>query len=261
MLNENNDYILNPLTVTSFTNQVEEWRKELVKNPKFKISYEDFSKTLGLTGISIGENTYKNLQEGLYRNKKKLTFGQLFTNSDGLMSVLANSLKRESESNILFENSKIMTDTVIKNLARIEAYNNINVFSNSFNAGNKTIYFYTNNNFLVNRRRELVEGNPEENELIQKLKGLPLTENSSLLNDILEMGSEALSVRYLSLEALKQEYTKSQKFMEYIHYYGFFHEIPFELMNSEMKKYDTKSNNPANMRPSFCYVAYARYLT
>lgn len=41
-------------------------------------------------------------------------------------------------------------------------------------------------------------------------------------------------------DSMFQEFTNGNKFMEYIHFYGDFNEIPFELMQSEMKKYYPK---------------------
>lgn len=38
-------------------------------------------------------------------------------------------------------------------------------------------------------------------------------------------------------DSMFQEYSNGNKFMEYIHLYGDFTDIPFELMHSEMKKY------------------------
>lgn len=38
-------------------------------------------------------------------------------------------------------------------------------------------------------------------------------------------------------DSLFQAYEKDQLFMEYIHFYGIFSDVPIELMNSEMKKY------------------------
>jgi hypothetical protein len=34
-----------------------------------------------------------------------------------------------------------------------------------------------------------------------------------------------------------QEFENGKKFMEYLHFYGEFADIPFELMHQEMKKY------------------------
>jgi hypothetical protein len=34
-----------------------------------------------------------------------------------------------------------------------------------------------------------------------------------------------------------QEYENGNKFMEYLHFYGEFSDIPFELMHDEMRKY------------------------
>ena len=34
-----------------------------------------------------------------------------------------------------------------------------------------------------------------------------------------------------------QEFDKDRKFMEYLHFYGEFDDVPIELMNREMKKY------------------------
>ena len=38
-------------------------------------------------------------------------------------------------------------------------------------------------------------------------------------------------------DAMFQAYSGDNKFMEYIHFYGHFDDVPVELMNSEMKKY------------------------
>ncbi len=38
-------------------------------------------------------------------------------------------------------------------------------------------------------------------------------------------------------DAMFQAYKGDEKFMEYIHFYGHFDDVPVELMNSEMKKY------------------------
>ena len=34
-----------------------------------------------------------------------------------------------------------------------------------------------------------------------------------------------------------QEFDKDRKFMEYLHFYGEFDDVPIELMNLEMRKY------------------------
>lgn len=38
-------------------------------------------------------------------------------------------------------------------------------------------------------------------------------------------------------DAMFQEFQNGEKFMEYIHFYGAFDDVPVDLMNSEMKKY------------------------
>ncbi|MDX1653386.1 MAG: transglutaminase-like domain-containing protein [Brumimicrobium sp.] len=38
-------------------------------------------------------------------------------------------------------------------------------------------------------------------------------------------------------DAMFQEFSKGKKFMEYVHFYGTFHDVPVKLMNEEMKKY------------------------
>jgi len=38
-------------------------------------------------------------------------------------------------------------------------------------------------------------------------------------------------------DSMFQEFENGSKFMEYLHYYGTFEDVPIELMNSEMKKY------------------------
>jgi hypothetical protein len=38
-------------------------------------------------------------------------------------------------------------------------------------------------------------------------------------------------------DSMFQEYSKDHQFMEYLHFYGSFNDVPVELMNNEMKKY------------------------
>jgi hypothetical protein len=38
-------------------------------------------------------------------------------------------------------------------------------------------------------------------------------------------------------DAMFQEFSKDRKFMEYLHFYGEFDDVPVVLMNQEMKKY------------------------
>lgn len=185
------------------------------------VTNEDLANWLGAIGIVLTDDTYQDLRDGKYNNRGKKTWNKLFTDSDGLIKTLARELKSFSDGDMLVEEAELLNDSVVKALAKLDAMNNMNTFSNSFQAGGKTVYSYGNNNFLVNRMRDLIAYNEVENKfinqgLIDGLKEISFTKNSLWLNELTaqdELGAttrNTLNVGYLSLEALKKKYTRSQ---------------------------------------------------
>jgi hypothetical protein len=51
-----------------------------------------------------------------------------------------------------------------------------------------------------------------------------------------------------------QEYENGNKFMEYLHFYGEFSDIPFELMHDEMRKYYPHLFEKINNSRTFSFI-------
>jgi hypothetical protein len=210
----NDEYVFNQELAKILINQAEEFKKD----PN-AVTFDELANWLGQFGIVLTDNTYKDLKEGKYNNNGRKQWSELFTNSAGLVNVLAKSLKNNLSVSV--EKAEILNDTAIKALAKLDAQHNLNIFSNSFQAGGKTIYSYGNNNYLVNRMRDLTSYDAENKvftnqELIDNLKSISFTRDSLWLNELTNEGEEGeyfrsvLNLGYLSLEALKKKFTLSQ---------------------------------------------------
>ena len=198
--------------------QAEEWKENI------KETTPDIESVIGWLkafGIILNPRTIKDLQDGKFRNNGKISYTGLFNQSTGLINVLSGKLKSAIDSKATLEDVKILNDSVIKSLATMNALYESNVFSNSFNAGGKTIYSFTNNKFVVNRVRDLsttdAEGNLVNSRLIEDLQNISFTQHSLWLNDLTSEDKalaiafrEQFGVDYLSLEALKKQFTSSK---------------------------------------------------
>jgi hypothetical protein len=210
------NYVFNKAEVEKLTRLA----SEFAANPD-AVTNDDLANWLGSIGIVLTNDTYQDLRDGKFNNRGKKSWKALFTNSDGLIKVLAKELKSASDAEVLIEEVELLNDSVVKALAKLDAINNMNTFSNSFQAGGKTIYSYGNNNFLVNRMRDLIAYNEVEGKfinqgLIDGLKNISFTKSSLWLNELTDENAlgdatrNTLNVGYLSLEALKKKYTQSQ---------------------------------------------------
>jgi hypothetical protein len=215
-VDEDNNYVFDEAEVKRLVDQA----AEFAADPS-AVTNNDLANWLGSLGIIITDDTYQDLRDGKFNNKGKKTWAKLFTDSNGLIKVLAKELKGYADSNILVEDAELLNDSVVKALAKLDAMNNMNTFSNSFQAGGKTIYSYGNNNFLVNRMRDLIAYNEVEKKfinqnLIDNLKSISFTKDSLWLNELTDEDAlgdftrNTLNIGYLSLEALKKKYTKPQ---------------------------------------------------
>jgi hypothetical protein len=213
-LNENNEYVFNEDVVDSLIQQA-----QVFKQDPTKVTNEDLANWLGQFGIVITDDTYRDLRKGDFKNKGKKSWAQLFTNDAGLVFALAKQLGKQKF--MLLDDAKILNDSVVKALAKLDALNNMNTFSNSFQAGGKTVYSYGNNNYLVNRMRDLTAYDHStkkfvNQKLIDDLKQISFTKDSLWLNDLTSEGTigdmtrSTLDIGYLSLEALKKLFTESK---------------------------------------------------
>jgi hypothetical protein len=215
-IDENNVYQFNP----EIANRLIEQAEEFSMKPE-DVTNEDLATWLGNFGIVLNDETYKDLRKGRYFNNGKHDWNKLFNRSTGIIKVLTKELKSKINNNIDVESANILNDKAVKALASLDAVNTLNSFSNSFRAGGKTIYSYGNNNFLVNRMRDLTAYDPQNKmflnpDLIDNLKNISFTRDSLWLEELTsddrigELTRQNLRVGYLSLEALKRLYTKSE---------------------------------------------------
>ena len=215
-INEDSIYIFNEEISQKVINQAKEWEKNIKNEVPDTLQLKNW---LSNFGITLSDRTLDDLRNGKFKNGKFLSYSELFTNSKGLVKVLSKQLEKSVVAGLTYEESKLLNDTVVKSLAMMESLRNVSVFSNSFNAGGKTIYSFTNNKFVVNRMRDLTATDQDDEllnkDLIEGLKTISFTQDSLWLEDLTaegELGNitkEVLGVDYLSLEALKKQYTSS----------------------------------------------------
>lgn len=216
MVDDEGEYFFNPEVADDLVTIAAEWKKD----PSM-VTDEALAQWLGNFGIVLSDATYKDLRAGKYNNSGRKKFPALFTANSGLVTVLAKELAKVSNGKLKVTEANILKDSAVKALAKLDAVNTAATFSNSFRAGTKTIYSYGNNNYLVNRMRDLTNYDSENKkflnqDLIDKLQKISFTRHSLWLKgltDTEELGDlmrSSLSLDYLSLEALKQQYTQSK---------------------------------------------------
>jgi hypothetical protein len=212
----NNDYTFNAEVADYLYETAKEWET----NPA-QVTNEELANWLGNFGIVLTDDTYQDLRDGKYKNDGAKSWNKLFTDSAGIVKVLAKRIKALSDQQVTVEEASILNDSAVKALAKLDAANNLNVFSNSFRTGGKTIYSYGNNNYLVNRMRDLTAYDEENKkfineQLINDLKKISFTRDSLWLRELSEDSAAGRLMRnnlrldYVSLEALKQEYRASK---------------------------------------------------
>jgi hypothetical protein len=213
-VNDEAEYVFEQTAVDAILATAEEFKK----NPS-KVTNDELASWLGQFGIVITDTTYEDLRKGRYSNRGKKTWNGLFKDDAGIVAVLAKELKAKRD--LTLENAELLNDSAVKALAKLDAANSVNTFSNSFRAGEKTIYSYGNNNYLVNRMRDLTAYDSETGEfvnstLIKELQSISFSKDSLWLNDLTnedrigELTRSTLNLSYLSLEALKKKFTLSQ---------------------------------------------------
>jgi len=212
-VNNNNDYVFDSVKVSKIVAQAKEWEiisKDFAREAELPPT-EDLVRWLHSVGIKVDARTIDDLKRGKFKNKGSITYARLFSDSRGLIKVLSTTLSKLSDTK--YDDSKLMNDTVVKSLAMMDSLYIDNVFSNSFSAGGKTLYTFTNNNYLVNRMRDLKDSDEEgKNALLEELKQIAFTKGSLWINDIENTPefNDAFGIDYLSLEALKKEFTATK---------------------------------------------------
>lgn len=204
-INDTNDYIFDKAELNIMIDQAKSWET----NPATK---EDLEIWLGKLGIVLSDKTYKALSKGEFRNGQPISYIDLFKNSKGLIKVINGKLANIVNQNISYEQADFFNDSVIKSLSLLEATYTSNSFSNSFNAGTKSVYTFTNNKWIFNRFRNIIS---EDQQLLRDLRELSFNQDSLWIDNLLDPNSreitlDQMNLTYLSLEALKKKFTKSR---------------------------------------------------
>jgi hypothetical protein len=209
-INDAGDYGYSEAAIDRLVKQANEWEK-LSDFERDQIKNEDVAQWLADAGIIISDLTFIDLRRGKYYNNGRVLWKELFTKDNGLIQVLKKELKSKKDNKVTLAEKSIMDDSAVKALAALEAKNSLNVFSNSFMTGGKTIYTYTNNKFAINRMRDILD---PDKILLNELKNINFTKDSLYLKELLsededirEALQNRLGVRYLGLEAIKQLFT------------------------------------------------------
>ena len=166
-------------------------------------------------GILLSAQTFDDLVQGkIKRSGKYVTLANQVQHKDGLFAVLAKNIHTREDASLVSGN-RIVEEGVVKNLAKHESLYALYSHSNSHRTGNKTVYSYSQNKFLINRVRELKEFNDGSNPLLDQLSRLSFNGASEWIELLKENGGDnAFQKNFnrwiFSLEPLKKRGTKSR---------------------------------------------------
>lgn len=187
------------------------YSKELIEESKTldKSSNDQIRNWLSKMGIDISKRTIEEIRQSSTR-KGGLTMEQQFTDPTGIFKTIIDRLKssekvkEETDEDVLFSlNNPLYNNSGINKLARMEAKNTIQHFSNSHRSGdNKTVYSYTQNKYLTNRVRDL---KVNKNGLVDNLKKISFSSNSRWLEQLSKGGWEADTFNFFYTDSLKQQ--------------------------------------------------------
>jgi hypothetical protein len=180
-----------------------------------KLPQNELRQWLEQLGIILHDQTFKDLVNGeIYYNGSRMSLWKQVNESNGLFSILAKNLRTRGNASVI-SGDRLTDETVVKNLARYEAKYAPYSFSNSHRTGNKTVYSFSQNKFLVNRVRELKTFDQRKNALLDELMKLTFNGKSAWGEALNENGgdnsfTENFERWLFSLEPLKKEGSKSR---------------------------------------------------
>jgi hypothetical protein len=205
---EGNDYILNK----DIIERLDAKRKQWIEKDEYPA--EELREWLEAFGITLHDKTFEILMSGSYTNRgKKHSVKNLVKYN--LFKYLIDDAKKKGDNSVV-TGKKVIDQTAISDLARFDARHNIYAYSNSHRTGNKTVYSYSQNKFLVNRLRELKEFNQEGNNgLLDRLSKLSFNGQSAWITALRENGGdnsfhENFHYWIAALEPLKKRGAKSR---------------------------------------------------
>ncbi|KKK72625.1 hypothetical protein LCGC14_2902000, partial [marine sediment metagenome] len=167
-------------------------------------------------GIILSDETFRDLLNGEIEHAgEKLSLDGHIRFDGGLFRTLAENIK--SRGNIsLTTGDRLIEEGVVKSLARHEAEYDIYALGNSHRTGDRTVYSYGQNKFLVNRVRDLKEFTDGKNLLLEQLSELPFTKKSLWIEMLRENGGnnefrDNFNRWLFSLQPLQKKGSKAKK--------------------------------------------------
>jgi len=167
-------------------------------------------------GISLSDETFNDLMDGEIEHAgDKLTLDGHVRFDGGLFRVLAHNIKTRGSTS-LTTGDRLIEEGVVKSLAKHEAEYDIYAIGNSHRTGDRTVYSYGQNKFLVNRVRDLKDFTDGKNPLLEQLSNLPFNKKSLWIEMLKENGGknefhDNFSRWLFSLEPLQKKGTKAKK--------------------------------------------------
>ena len=174
-------------------------------------NYSEMRQWLADLGVTMSDQSWEDLKNGQVKHLGKTpSFLNHVKHAGGLFKVLADNIASREDDSSLTSGDKLLDEGVIKSLARHEADYAIYSFGNSHRTGNRTVYSYGQNKYMINRMRDLKDFKNGKNPLIEDLASLSFSMGSEWLQELVKNGGDnAFTTNFnrwlFSLEPLKKK--------------------------------------------------------
>lgn len=210
-------------------------------NPARGIKPEEVRAWLGKLGINMSEAGFNELMtNGLYHNFERVKGGNLFTSSNGLFKILAQTLNAgvfSTNRDLVTGQGNPMSESVIKSLANLESNFNTSVNSPNGRDGGKSIFGFTAPKFITDRTRDL---KTQGSEVVNQLASVSFSKTSMWLNLLLNSDKfrDQFEISHIGLTAMKELGKKVYKDNSITKLSDVDHEITKLIMFWDMKQGD-----------------------
>jgi hypothetical protein len=208
--NDATDYVLAETDRDRLWETFQKW----TESPNPIVHANEMRQWLQELGITLTNETFRDLIAGeVKRYGKKVSLKNQMMKG-GLFHVLASNIHTRQDASLISGN-RLITEGVVKNLAKHEAMYAAYSYSNSHRTGNKTVYSYGQNKYMINRVREMKDFKNGTNPLIDQLSELSFNGASQWIDLLKENGGDnAFTANFdrwiFSLEPLKKMKAKSR---------------------------------------------------
>ena len=183
-------------------------------------------------GVVVTDETMDDIMSGRVKHEgeNKTIAAQIQTNG-GLFYVLAQYIDQIGSESVL-SGKRLIDEGVLKSLSKHDARYDKNSFSNSHRSGNKTIYSFAQNKYLINRVRTLLDFDEEgANQVLDLLTQLSFNGTSTWGRELTGGG---LMIRLKTLEKRKKDESDQKKKKEI--------ENEIKEVNESLKKLDVSDD-------------------